>query len=114
MFKKMIAVTLVAAISLPVTGAFASEYMNNSVTPDTQNFNESRATVTKYWTVNTNANMRATPSRTGAHVLSLYPGDKLQGGSYTVVVNGETWGFFLNPNGIEAGYVLLSSLTADN
>lgn len=114
MLKKLIAVSLVAALSIPVTGAFASEYKNNGVTPDSQTFNESRTPVIELWTVKTSANMRATPSRNGAYILSLYPGDKLQASSYTVVVNGETWGFFMIPNGIEAGYVLLSAVTKDN
>ncbi|MET1174515.1 hypothetical protein [Paenibacillus amylolyticus] len=111
MLKKLIAVTLVTALSLPVTGAFASDYINNGVTPDSQTFNESRTPVSTYWIVVTNANMRATPSRTGAQVRSLYPGDKLEGNPNTVVVNGETWGFFKVLNGIDIGYVLLSAVS---
>ncbi|MFE6076676.1 hypothetical protein ACFVQB_19605 [Paenibacillus sp. NPDC057886] len=126
MLKKLIAVSLVAAMALPVTGAFASSNPTDRFNPNTQNGIDSRITISPdkdqlsaksiaKWTVNTAANIRATPSPTGAHVLTVYPGFKLhsESGDYTVV-NGVTWVFVWNDNGIEAGYILLSALTASN
>jgi hypothetical protein len=123
MLKKLIAVSLIATMALPVTGAFASSSPTDRVNPNTV---DSRITISPdsdqitvksiaKWTVNTAANIRATPSPTGAHVLTVYPGFKLnsESGVYTVV-NGVTWVFVWNDNGIEAGYILLSALTASN
>ncbi|MEC0171935.1 hypothetical protein [Paenibacillus graminis] len=118
MFKKLIAVSLVAALALPVSGAFA-----NSARPDTQNAVDSSITVaqggvhimTTVWRVKTATNMRATPN--GAYVISLYPSndpnaqsDKLVGGHDYVVVNGVTWVPVESYYYGKSGYVPLSAL----
>ncbi|MGF7046430.1 hypothetical protein J2T13_000906 [Paenibacillus sp. DS2015] len=115
MLKKLIAVSLVASMALPVSGAFA-----DSVEPVTQNAVDSSITVAEgagdvsilsvTWTVKTATNMRATASPTGAWVASLYPGAVLSGGRNFVVVNGVTWVPVTSYSLGKSGYVQLSAL----
>ncbi|SDM33927.1 hypothetical protein SAMN05428961_11460 [Paenibacillus sp. OK060] len=121
MLKKLIAVSLVAAMALPVTGAFASDNPTDRVRPNTQNAIDSTITVAPgqdeisilsyTWTVKTVANIRKTASPTGEHVLTVYPGYTLHGqhGGEVIVVNGQEWVYVWNNAGV-AGYILLSAL----
>ncbi|MCZ1268255.1 MULTISPECIES: hypothetical protein [Paenibacillus] len=121
MLKKFIAVSLVAAMALPVTGAFASDNPTDRVTPNIQNTLDSNITVAPgkdevsilayTWTVKTTANIRATASPTGAHVLTVYAGTQLFGqhGGEVKVVNGEKWVYVWNSANV-AGWILLSAL----
>jgi hypothetical protein len=118
MFKKLIAVSLVAAMALPVSAAFASD--EPSDVPGTQSAVESSPTVapgsdlitimSTTWSVTTPANLRATPSPTGALVASLYPGEQLTGSHNYVVVNGVTWVPVTCYRLGVSGYILLSAL----
>lgn len=114
-FKKLIAVSLVAALALPVSGAFA-----DSARPDTQNVADSSITVAQggvtimstTWRVKTATNMRATPN--GALVMSLYPTNdersELTGSHDYVVVGGVTWVPVQSYYYGKSGYVPLSAL----
>ncbi|WKL01257.1 hypothetical protein Q0F98_32055 [Paenibacillus amylolyticus] len=121
MLKKLIAVSLIAAMALPVTGAFASDNPTDRIRTNTPNAIDSTITVEPgkdeisimayTWTVRTVANIRKTPSPTGAHVLTVYPGYTLTGqhGGEVFVVNGQEWVYVWNNSGV-AGYILLSAL----
>lgn len=121
MLKKIIAFSLVATMALPITGAFASDNTTDTATLNTQNAfypnstvetGQDLITVRAYtWTVKTVANIRATASRTGAHVLTVYPGTQLNGqhGGEVKVVNGEEWVYVWN-NANVGGWILLSAL----
>ncbi|SEB27630.1 hypothetical protein [Paenibacillus sp. 276b] len=122
MLKKLIAVSLVAAMALPVTGAFASSNPTDRVRPDIQNGIDSRITVAPgadevnimsvTWATKVAANIRATASPTGTLVKSVPANYQLhsQTGEYTVV-NGVTWVYVWNDNSTVVGYILLSALT---
>jgi hypothetical protein len=116
MLKKLMAFTLVAAMALPVSGAFA-----DSVEPVTLNAVDPSITVaagagdvsimSSTWRVITTANLRATASPTGAYITTLYPGTVLNsGGSAFVVVNGVTWVQVTSYSLGVSGYILLSAL----
>ncbi|MEW4428886.1 hypothetical protein AB1I68_15560 [Paenibacillus pabuli] len=119
MLKKLIAVSLVAAMALPVTGAFASDNPTDRIRPNTPIDSNITAapgndeiTIKAYtWTVKTIANIRATPSPTGAHVLTVYPGYQLFGqhGGEVFIVNGQEWVYVWNSANV-GGYILLSAL----
>ncbi|MFE6076675.1 hypothetical protein ACFVQB_19600 [Paenibacillus sp. NPDC057886] len=124
MLKKLIAVSLVAAMALPVTGAFASSNPTDRVKPNIQNGIDSRITVapsadevtimSTTWLVTKDANIRKTPSPTGAVVISVYAGQgvELTSGHDYVVVNGVTWVPVTSKDGYSySGYILLSALT---
>lgn len=124
MLKKLIAVSLVAAMAIPVTGAFASSNPTDRVKPSIQNGIDSRITVapgadevtimSTTWLVTQDANIRATPSPNGALVKSIKAYEKIEltSGHDYVVVNGVTWVPVQSKDGYSySGYILLSALT---
>jgi hypothetical protein len=120
MLKKLIAVSLVAAMALPVSGAFASNHPTDRVLPGTSNAVDSTITgapragevtiMSTTWRVKTTANLRATASPTGTWVATLYPGEQLTSGHDYVVVNGVTWVPVTSFRLGVSGYILLSAL----
>ena len=120
MIKKLIAVSLVAAMALPVSGAFASTNPADRVRPGTQNGIDSSISaapgtdevtiMSTTWRVKTTANLRATPSPTGTWIATLYPGEQLTSGDDYEVVNGVTWVPVTSYRLGLTGYILLSAL----
>ncbi|MGE6575948.1 hypothetical protein [Paenibacillus xylanexedens] len=117
MVKKLIALSLVAAMALPVSGAFASSSPTDRIRPDNQNPTITVAPgsdvitiMSTTWRVKTATNLRATPSPNGAWVASLYPGEQLTSGYDYVTVNGVTWVPVTSYRLGVSGYIQLSAL----
>ncbi|MET1174516.1 hypothetical protein [Paenibacillus amylolyticus] len=125
MLKKLIALSLVAAMALPVTGAFASNNPTDRIKPNTPSTIDSRLTIepgsdevtimSAEWLVTQQANIRKTASPNGENVLAIYPYQnvKLVSGREYTVVNGVTWVYVTTTNlpTTYRGYILLSALT---
>ena len=125
MFKKLIALSLIAAMALPVTGAFASNNPVDRIKPNTPSTIDTRLTIepgsdevtimSAEWLVTKEANIRISPSPNAASVLAIYPYQnvKLISGREYTVVNGVTWVAVSTTNLSKtySGYILLSALT---
>ncbi|WP_408891951.1 hypothetical protein [Paenibacillus taichungensis] len=120
MLKKLIAVSLIAAMAIPVTGAFASDNPTDRIRPNTpvdstitvEQGNDEVSVMAYSWTVKVAANVRKTPSPTGEWVATVPVGYKFTGqhGGQVWVVNGQEWVYVWNDNTGLKGYILLSSL----
>ncbi|MGO4528658.1 hypothetical protein AB4Z30_06215 [Paenibacillus sp. 2TAF8] len=118
MLKKLIFASLITALSLPATGAFSMADHTERVKPNVPSIIDSRLTIvpesgsdevkimTGTYRVKQGpgANIRATPSRNGKYITSVYYPTELNIGRQSWFVDGEEWVQALG------GYVLLSSL----
>lgn len=117
MLKKLILASLITALSLPATGAFSMADHTERVKPNVPSIIDSRLTIVPesgsdevkimsgvYTIKPGGANIRATPSRNGKHLTSVYYPTQLTIGRESWFVDGEEWVAALG------GYVLLSSL----
>lgn len=121
MLKKLIAVSLVATMALPVTGAFASDNPTDRIRPNTpvdstitvEQGNGEVSIMAYSWRVKVlSANVRKTPSPTGEWITTV-PKDYTftgQHGGQVWVVNGQEWVYVWNDYTGLRGYILLSAL----